>query len=905
MYPERWQKIDRLFHQTLEREPGERTVFLAQACADDESLRTEVEALIASHDRAETFIETPPSDLAAELLAKGRTALDIGQAVGPYKIVSVLGTGGMGEVYLVQDTRLGRQVALKLLSAQFTIDTERVRRFEQEARAASALNHPNIVTIHEVGEINETQFIVTEFVEGETLRAAMERSRMSLPNILDIAKQVGAALEAAHEAGIVHRDIKPDNIMIRRRDGIVKVLDFGLAKLTEKNTDKQIAESKLATRRLVRTMAGVVMGTTYYMSPEQARGADTDERTDIWSLGIVLYEMLAGLTPFTGDSAEDVRASILKDELQPLPRNVPEAFRSIVEKALRKDREDRYRTIGELLLDLSRARTQFERWEPETHDASEKQKTAALPGNKTQTAVPAQATAPPISTTSSAEYIISEIRRHKGGTALAIVTIVLLVVGVFGYFSADRTNAGNALSTIAVLPFVNAGGNPNEDYFSDGVTESLINSLSQLPNTRVLARTTVFRYKGKEADPRKVGTELGVDALLMGRVLRQGDTLTIQADLVRVSDGMQMWGARYDRKLADVLVMQEDIARQVSDKLRPRSSGKTEQQVARRYTDNVDAYQLYLQGRFSWNNYARKEDLLRSIQYFQAAIAKDSNYALAYSGLADAYITLGMDDWESPKEVFPRAREYAMKALAIDDQLGEAHYSRGAVAFFYEWDWDLAQTELQRALDLNAKSVETNACYLHSLDSRGKSDEAIAVVRRALDQNPLSTFIQAELGCASYYGRRYDQAIDFSEETIRRDAGYPVAHYNAARPMGQKQMYEQSVTELNRAMTVWGRNMLVLSELGYDYAASGRKIEARKILAEMKAQTAAGEFVDPYPLAFVYVGLGENDEAIKSLQEAYQARSTWMPWINVEPKFDALRSDSRFQDLIRRLQLKV
>jgi TolB-like protein/DNA-binding winged helix-turn-helix (wHTH) protein/Tfp pilus assembly protein PilF len=483
--------------------------------------------------------------------------------------------------------------------------------------------------------------------------------------------------------------------------------------------------------------------------------------------------------------------------------------------------------------------------------------------------------------------------------------VLVILVGVAAYSrwaSRSALNGTAPIHSIAVLPLKNLTGDPANDYFSDGMTESLITSLAKVENLQVQSRSSVFRFKNKDLDPREIGKQLGVAAVLEGSVRNLGNSVRVAVRLVSVDDGRVLWVSdSNDHALGDLFTLQDDIARNVAGGLRLRLSGEAEQRLGRRYTDNIEAYQLYLQGRFYLNNYMSNDDLLRAVKYFDGAIGKDPNYALAYSGLADTYMAMA-PDWRSPKEVMPKADEYARKALALDDTLGEAHFSRGAFAYFYEWNWAVAQQELQRSLDLNAKSLEGNACYLHSLESLGRPDEAVAEVRRALDQNPLSTVISAELGCASYYAHRYDQTIDFSRETLKADSGSPLAHYNTARALGQKGLYDQAISELDKPISIWGRTAMLIAELAYDNAASGRKAEARKLLDELQRRSA-NEYIDPYPIAWVYVALGENDNALASLEKAYDARSAWMPWLKVEPKFDPLHNDPRFISLLKRLKL--
>lgn len=486
--------------------------------------------------------------------------------------------------------------------------------------------------------------------------------------------------------------------------------------------------------------------------------------------------------------------------------------------------------------------------------------------------------------------------------AASSIAILGIVVGL-SVRSRWRTPITSAsIHSIAVLPLKNLSGNPANDYFSDGMTETLITSLSKIDGLKVISRSSVFRYKNKDLTPQEIGNQLGVAAVLEGSVRNVGNSVRVAVRLVSVEDGRVLWVSdEKDQTLSDVFTVEDDIARSVALGLRLQLNEKSTEQIARRYTENVEAYQLYLQGRFYINNYSNNDDLLRAMRYFDNAIAKDPKYALAYTGLADTYTTMAID-WREPRVVFPKAQEYARKALELDGTLGEAHFARGAIAYFYEWDWVEAQKELDLALDLDAKSVESNACYLHSRETLGTADEALVQVQRALEKNPLSTFISAELGCAAYYAHRYDQATDFSRETLRTDPSYALAHYNVARGLGQKRMYEQAIAELTPAIASWGRSTMLLSELAYDFAASGRKAEARKLLDELQRRSA-NEYIDPYPLAWVHVALGENDKAFQLLERAYEVRSAWMPWVNVEPKFDSLHSDARFQDLLHRLHL--
>src|SRR5437899_1848355 len=654
MTPERWQQIDRIFHAALQRDPSQRAAFVAESCAGDPALQEEIEDLLASHEESDSFIETPASDVAAELLAEGQAGLVVGQAIGPYTVVDLLGAGGMGQVYLGTDTRLGRRVALKILPKQFTINPERVRRFEQEARAASALNHPNIVTIHEIGELNGMQFIVIEFVDGQTLRTLMNEKPFTLKEALNVATQIAGALAAAHAAGIVHRDIKPENIMLRA-DGYVKILDLRPAQPTELPT----THSQLEKSTLLQSNPGLVMGTVQYMSPEQARGKKVDARTDIWSLGIVLYELVSGRVPFTGETPSHVMVSLMENELPSLTGHatVPAELERIITKALRKDKKERYQTAKELAHDLKNLKRELQiearlKRTPEA-DAASKERTTSSDAQK-----PVGSARPPAARTvnmgvahptSSAEYLVNEIKRHKTGALFASLATIVLAVAAIAYLAYfGRAGSGETIDSVAVLPFVNVSNDPNTDYLSDGLSDSIIDSLSQLPNLKkVISLSSVLRYKGKQTDPQAVGRELNVRAVLMGRLTQHGDELLISTELVDVKDNKRLWGGQYNRKLGDVLKLQGEIAQEITDRLRLKLTGEQKQRLAKREADNPEAYQLYLRGRFLRRNRVSNQE---AISYLEQAIKLDPNFAAAYAQIGYAYTSMTFSGKVPPQE---------------------------------------------------------------------------------------------------------------------------------------------------------------------------------------------------------------------------------------------------------------
>ena len=792
--------------------------------------------------------------------------LPVETTISHYRIISKLGAGGMGEVYLAADTRLDRKVALKILPEQFTKDESRLRRFVQEAKATSALNHPNIITIHEIGEApgeyGGTHFIASEFIDGHTLRGVMTSGQLQLSDALDIALQVASALAAAHDAGIVHRDIKPENVIVRP-DSLVKVLDFGLAKLTARPSD---VNPSAVTALRVDTEAGVVMGTAHYMSPEQARGQEIDARTDIFSFGVVLYEMIAGRLPFQGSSVSDVIASILTREPLPLSRFVPEAppeLLRIVSKSLEKDREERYQVVKDLLLDLKRLkkRLEFEAERVRSGDTATTTKESVSPK-----AVPAPSS------------ILQAIDRPRAKVGLVALSLIAIALTIGGLVYSRRGAAGATVNSLAILPLDNIGGGDNTEYLSDGITESLINDLSQISSLRVLARSTVFRYKGRAADPLTVGHELGVEAVLTGRLEQRGETLVVQADLVKVADGSQLWGGRFNSRLSDILALQSELSREIAGKLRPRLTGEEKRRLAKDHTRNAVAYQLYLNGRF-YSEKRTPEALNRAIEYFGDAIERDPNYGLSYAGLADAYSLLGVFHLP-PKEAFPKAREAALNALRIDETLGEAHAALGHIKVQYEYDWSGAEREYLRAIELNPNYANAHHFYALYLAIMGRVDEGLAEIRRAQELEPFSLFIHANVGTILCQGRRYGEAINHLNRVLEMNPNLDHARGLLGFAYAQKGMYEQAIAEFQKrnAPVSGGSASGGLAEPGATYALSGRRRDALKEIDKL-LELSKQRYVAPLNLALIYAALGDKDSALEWLERAYQDRSTRLVWI--------------------------
>jgi len=816
-----------------------------------------------------------------------------------YSIISLLGVGGMGEVYLAEDTKLGRKVSIKTLPTEFTNDTERLRRFHHEARAASALNHPNLLTIHEIGSEAGAHFIAAEYIDGETLRATLRRGRMKVDDALDVAQQTAFALTAAHGAGIVHRDIKPENIMVRT-DGIVKVLDFGLAKLLEDHA-REMVDHEADTRALVLTDPGKVLGTPQYMSPEQARGQDLDARTDIWSLGVVLYEMLAGRPPFRGETKSHTVVSILENEPPPLATfapDIPAELQRIARKALTKDPDSRYQTARDLMIDLKTLRRDLD-FKSEMRRSS----TSVADSDSIATQQEFKPATPAADTSidekrSTAEVATSSRLSVRSRIAILIVLVVLALSGFLIWNYSRWHTAPGTINSIAVLPFVNANDDPNTEYFSDGVTESIINSLSALPQTKVLARTTVFRYKGREADLQSVGSELGVDALLTGRVSQQGDTLTIQADLVRVSDGSELWGGRYNKKLADIFAVQNEIANEISETLRLKLNSEVQKRVTKHSTDSVEAYQSYLKGQFEIHKFT-PESLQKGIQYFNHAIDLDPNYALAYAGLADLYIAQA-HVFVPPREGYAKAKFNAEKAAQLDSTLAEAHEVLGSVKLYSDWDFPAAEREFKQAIGLNpnASQVHTNfSCYYKALK---RYPEEIAEARHGQELDPLSAFANMELGEAFYQSRRYDESIEQIKKALELDPQFFVSYHVRARAYEQKKMYAESVADCQEWLKIFPDDPSALATLAHVYATMGKRREAEGIIGKLLVFSKQRYF-SPYWIAVAYAGTGDNDQAFRYLEKALEDRYFLMIWINSDPRLDNLRPDQRFADLVRRI----
>ncbi|MBD0369705.1 MAG: protein kinase [Pyrinomonadaceae bacterium] len=835
----------------------------------------------------------------------------------------------MSEVYLALDTQLRRLVALKFLALKYSENEERLRRFKQEAYAVAALNHPNIAHIYEIGEADDHHFIVMEYIEGQTLREKIHSRKEPLRQLLKYLAQVAEGLHKAHTEGIVHRDLKPDNIMITN-DGYAKVLDFGLAKLIEKQSESGEIPEGDTILMSHHSIPGTVMGTVGYMSPEQAQGRveDIDHRSDIFSFGCILFEAVTGRKAFKGKDAIDSMHMIVYSptpQIKELNAAAPEALQKIIGKCLEKEVENRYSSIKDVGLEIEELRHELKGGadslqQPASAHSITSSDTVLLDsvhGKSVQTERPerqtnesvdksaAESAASSAHPVSSAEYIVSNIKRYKSiilialGLILALLASLAVTAAIIYYFRQERTTS---FDSIAVMPFANQTGDPETEYISDGLTESIINSLTQLPDLRVIARSSVFRYKGKAADPIAFGKELGVRAVLTGRVMQRGDNLTVSVELVDVRVNKQLWGEQYERKISDLLIVQREIAQEISANLRTKISGEVKSRVTKRYTENAEAYQLYLKGRYFWNKRTR-EDLKKSIEYFNQAIERDPNYALAYAGMADAYVLFSGYSVSSPQDSYPKAKAAARRALEIDDALAEAHAALGLEMFAYEWKAADAIREFRRAIELNPNYATAHHWYGNQvLLYTGHFDEAIAEMKRAQELDPLSLIVNADVGDTYFYARQYDKAIEQLLKTIEMDQSFYYAHYELGMAYEMKGQYAEAIASYQKARSL-NADPRVLALLGHAYAASGRRDEALKMLNQLK-ELAKQQYVAAYNFVIIYAGLGDKDRAFEWLEKTYEDRTSRMTILQVDPFLDPLRTDERFTEMMRRVGLQ-
>jgi len=845
-----------------------------------------------------------------------------------YRIVSKIGAGGMGEVYLAQDTKLNRKVALKILPAELAANQDRMRRFVQEAQAAAALNHSNIAHIYEIGEAEGVNFIAMEFVDGQTLREKIHVEKTEVKVLLKHLLHVAEGLAKAHGSGIVHRDLKPDNIMITR-DGHAKILDFGLAKLLEGQEEGETREPgdgktrrdgdegdtliaasphppvPASPRPPVATSPGLIMGTVGYMSPEQARAKPVDQRSDIFSFGCLLYEAATSRKPFAGDSVIDSLHKIIHDPAPAITDFNPSAsteLQRVIRKCLAKEPAKRYQTIRDTANDL-------EELLEEMKGVSDVERSVAPSTRTTTSSAPASTadelraegtasvTHPPVS---SAEYIVSGFKRHKLVLVIALLVLVGGAVGLGLYLHARNSEV--AINSMAVLPFQNKSADADSEYLSDGLAESLIYRLSQLPNLKVSPTSSVIRYKGKGTDIAQIAKELEVDAVMSGRVSQRGDDLTISVELVDARTKKLIWAEQYDRKMSDLLATQREIATTIAQKLELKLSGNDAKGITKRYTDSNDAYQLYLKGRYSFAK-RTKDDMLRAIEYFRQAIKLDPKFALAYARISETYGSMPAYPYLSPKEAFPQAKAAAQQALEIDPTLAEAHTFLAYSLVIYDWNWFEAERSFKRAIELDPNNSAAHFRYGQIyLAPTGRVDEALAEIKRGLDLEPLDINMGATLAWAYFAAGQDDKALEQAKKTYDLDPGHPISRWIISQAYTNKGMYPQAISVSEQWLQTDPTNQFALRDAGIAYAKAGRRDKAEEMINRFR-EIAKTQYIPSCRIAGIYGELGDRDKAFEELRKAFEVRDWELFRLTADPYWGPLRDDPRFKEMLKRLNL--
>ncbi len=820
-----------------------------------------------------------------------------GTKIGRYEIRSKVGEGGMGEVYLAQDTKLDRKVALKILPVDVAKNRNRMDRFTREAKSAAALNHPNIAHVYEIGEHEGLNFIAMEYVEGATLREKIHREQTELRKLLRYLQHVAEGLTKAHAAGIVHRDLKPDNIMITR-DGYAKILDFGLAKLTEQTNQQSIERPEEASTVVLQrplSTPGLVMGTVGYMSPEQAQGKPVDHRSDIFSFGCLLYEAATGQCAFQTESTIDTLHKIVHAPV-PLVRDAnpaaPADLTRIVRRCLAKDPDERYQSIKEAAIELRDVRRELE--------GAAELETTVPPSSLTSAVTSTTSGAATTASASSAEYIVTGIKRHKIAIAVALAALIIGSVGLSAYLKARNTEV--AIDSIAVLPFVNQNRDPDTEYLSDGLTESIINSLTQLPSLRVSPRSSVFQFKGKDIDPLKASRDLGVRAVLTGRMLQRGENLMVSVELLDARDNKQVWGEQYNRKVADALAVQQEISREISERLRTKLSGEEQKQLTSRDTSSPEAYGFYLKGRYYWNK-RTAENVRKAMEQFQQAADKDPNYALAYVGLADCYVVLGEYAGAATSETVPKAQAFAERALQLDGSLAEAHTT---LAFVYDklWQWEKAEEEFKHSIKLNPNYATAHHWYSLLVMETGRLGEALTEAKRAQELDPVSVIISTNLAASYLVTGDVNSSIEQSKRLIDLDPTFPRGHDNLALAYLKQGRFSEAIAELQKALGLSAEDRQILRDLAYSYAVSGKRAQALALLKQIEDKYERHEVLGQ-DVAAVYAGLREKDQAFAWLEKDFQSHNGQLARTRNFGPFESLRSDPRFADLLRRMGLNT
>jgi len=790
----------------------------------------------------------------------------LGTRLGPYEIVALLGAGGMGEVYRARDTRLGRDVAIKVLPAHLSANPELRSRFAREARAISQLNHPHICTLYDVGHHDGVDFLVLELLDGESLRARLAAGPLPIATAAEFAAQIAAGLAAAHEKGVVHRDLKPENVFITR-DGALKILDFGLAKQT--SPIASAADSASAeTTPIDATMPGAIFGTVGYMSPEQVRGLPADARSDLFAFGAILYEMLSGRRAFAGASSAEVLSATLRDEPRPLSKldaRIPTELERIVRSCLEKDPAKRPESAKALAHELRRI-----------------------------------AAAPADSNASS---------RESGRRASSLWLAAVVVAAALAFIVADIGGMRSRLferapqrqiASLAVLPLSNRSGNPDDDYFADGVTEELRTDLSRIAGLRVASRSAAARHAGSTQPEAEIARQLGVDALVRGSVARAGDRVSVVAELFDGASGRRLWNERFERSARDVPALHGEIVESIARKIRLDVSADERTRLTTARSVDPAAHEAYLKGRFYWNK-RDKDALKKGLDQFARAVDLDPDYAAAYAGLADSYVILGVYNFMPPKEAFPAAKAAAAKALELDETLAEAHASLGDAHLHFDRDWEACKREHERALELDASYVTAHHWYGEYFIVMNRPDDALAEMREAVRLDPFSLVSNSQLAWALNLSRRYDEAIEQARKTLELDSTWVAASLHLAFALEQTGKLDEAVETLENAAARSTDNRCA-APLGRAFARAGRTAQAKEILDGL-FERAKLTYVSPYEFAQIYVSLGDTERALEWLGKALDDRAGLVPFIGVDPAFDPLRSDPRFAEILRRAGL--
>ncbi len=806
----------------------------------------------------------------------------IADSIAHYRIIKKLGAGGMGEVYLALDTKLDRKVAIKVLQPDSLGDEHLKKRLLREAQATAKLDHPNICAVYDVNEADSLTYIVMQYIEGETLAEQMERQPLELSTALAIAEQAAEGLAEAHTHGIVHRDLKPQNMMITPR-GQLKILDFGLAKQM-RSSDSVDFEAPTAT---LLSTPGNIIGTMPYMSPEQLQGEPVDASSDIFSLGVTLYEMLAGKHPFKDKSAAVTISRIILGD--PIPTEQFQAqvspdLQALLSKMLSKDKAGRYQSAQDFLTDL-------------------RQLPAKLSANDAQADATLTKQFSAISKETLAGRILSKARRHKWAVLASGLALILLAVLIGRLVSTEH------LDSLAILPFSYVSSdphimaNPDREYLSDGLTESIINNLSQLANLKVIARSSVFRYKGKDLDVQTIGRELNVRAVLVGQIKQEGDELRITVELMDVPGNRSIWGYTYQRKSSDIQTVQKEIARNVSEKMRLKLTGADQTQLAKTYTESGEAYEAYLKGRYHWNK-RTDEGFKQATNFFQEAIVKDPNYALAYTGLADCYTLRSDYGFLAPKDGYALAKGAVTLALKYDESLAEAHTSLASIKAVTDWDWQGAENEYRRAIELNPNYPTAHHWYAAQLLLQGRLDQALQEIKKAQQLDPLSLGINKDFAVILLYARDYDKALEQCRKTLEIEPHFGTMSTYIAQIYELKQKYPEATAELEKAHAAAPEDSEITYALGQAYALIGKKDEALKIANELN-QPAKQNVSLPKEAAYLYALLGEKERAVAILQKAADDHYLPVAEVKTDPRFGELRTDARVVELLQKIGLPL